>query len=163
MICVCVCVTVMIVLYYVFFCLLTVGFASVVTSIYLCLYYNVINAWSFWYLFHSFQVYYYYVSLIYIYTLHHIFMKFGILKEDSFEAWHVELCLSIIEQFTLEGAITEKWQCLCNAFAYCSKLVHVSAMKFRWHTPSLVKFGVLYWKAGLNTHVSLVALRCLTP
>ncbi|XP_076868241.1 sodium- and chloride-dependent transporter XTRP3 isoform X2 [Brachyhypopomus gauderio] len=29
--------------------------ASVVTSIYLCLYYNVINAWSFWYLFHSFQ------------------------------------------------------------------------------------------------------------
>ncbi|KAK2815372.1 hypothetical protein Q7C36_023638 [Tachysurus vachellii] len=32
-----------------------VGFASVVTSIYLCLYYNVINAWSFWYLFHSFQ------------------------------------------------------------------------------------------------------------
>jgi len=23
---------------------------------YLCLYYNVINAWSFWYLFHSFQV-----------------------------------------------------------------------------------------------------------
>uniref|UniRef100_G3NKA5 Transporter n=2 Tax=Gasterosteus aculeatus TaxID=69293 RepID=G3NKA5_GASAC len=32
-----------------------VGFASVVTSLYLCLYYNVINAWSFWYLFHSFQ------------------------------------------------------------------------------------------------------------
>ncbi|XP_048881398.1 sodium- and chloride-dependent transporter XTRP3-like [Brienomyrus brachyistius] len=32
-----------------------VGIASVVTSIYLCLYYNVINAWSFWYLFHSFQ------------------------------------------------------------------------------------------------------------
>ncbi|KAF7692145.1 sodium- and chloride-dependent transporter XTRP3-like [Silurus meridionalis] len=32
-----------------------VGFASVITSIYLCLYYNVINAWSFWYLFHSFQ------------------------------------------------------------------------------------------------------------
>ncbi|KAF3840235.1 hypothetical protein F7725_018952, partial [Dissostichus mawsoni] len=29
--------------------------ASVVTSLYLCLYYNVINAWSFWYLFHSFQ------------------------------------------------------------------------------------------------------------
>ncbi|KPP62967.1 sodium- and chloride-dependent transporter XTRP3-like [Scleropages formosus] len=32
-----------------------VGIASVVASIYLCLYYNVINAWSFWYLFHSFQ------------------------------------------------------------------------------------------------------------
>ncbi|XP_034730804.1 sodium- and chloride-dependent transporter XTRP3-like [Etheostoma cragini] len=32
-----------------------VGLASVVTSVYLCLYYNVINAWSFWYLFHSFQ------------------------------------------------------------------------------------------------------------
>lgn len=32
------------------------GIASVVTSMYLCLYYNVINAWSFWYLFHSFQV-----------------------------------------------------------------------------------------------------------
>ncbi|MCJ8750270.1 hypothetical protein PDJAM_G00260700 [Pangasius djambal] len=32
-----------------------VGFASVITSIYLCLYYNIINAWSFWYLFHSFQ------------------------------------------------------------------------------------------------------------
>ncbi|XP_029927904.1 sodium- and chloride-dependent transporter XTRP3A [Myripristis murdjan] len=32
-----------------------VGFASVVTSLYLCLYYNIINAWSFWYLFHSFQ------------------------------------------------------------------------------------------------------------
>ncbi|XP_076594330.1 sodium- and chloride-dependent transporter XTRP3 [Chaetodon auriga] len=32
-----------------------VGLASVVTSLYLCLYYNVINAWSFWYLFHSFQ------------------------------------------------------------------------------------------------------------
>ncbi|KAL7840430.1 hypothetical protein AOLI_G00257530 [Acnodon oligacanthus] len=31
------------------------GIASVVTSLYLCLYYNVINAWSFWYLFHSFQ------------------------------------------------------------------------------------------------------------
>ncbi|XP_051576160.1 sodium- and chloride-dependent transporter XTRP3-like [Myxocyprinus asiaticus] len=31
------------------------GMASVVTSVYLCLYYNVINAWSFWYLFHSFQ------------------------------------------------------------------------------------------------------------
>ncbi|XP_059424584.1 sodium- and chloride-dependent transporter XTRP3-like [Carassius carassius] len=31
------------------------GIASVVTSMYLCLYYNVINAWSFWYLFHSFQ------------------------------------------------------------------------------------------------------------
>ncbi|CAG02771.1 unnamed protein product, partial [Tetraodon nigroviridis] len=32
-----------------------VGFASVVTSLYLCLYYNIINAWSFWYLFNSFQ------------------------------------------------------------------------------------------------------------
>ncbi|XP_063054973.1 sodium- and chloride-dependent transporter XTRP3-like [Engraulis encrasicolus] len=32
-----------------------VGIASVITSLYLCLYYNVINAWSFWYLFHSFQ------------------------------------------------------------------------------------------------------------
>ncbi|XP_028832094.1 sodium- and chloride-dependent transporter XTRP3 [Denticeps clupeoides] len=32
-----------------------VGIASVVTSLYLCLYYNVINAWSFWYLFQSFQ------------------------------------------------------------------------------------------------------------
>ncbi|XP_065126589.1 sodium- and chloride-dependent transporter XTRP3-like isoform X1 [Paramisgurnus dabryanus] len=31
------------------------GFASVVASLYLCLYYNIINAWSFWYLFHSFQ------------------------------------------------------------------------------------------------------------
>nr|XP_020476328.1 sodium- and chloride-dependent transporter XTRP3 [Monopterus albus] len=32
-----------------------VGLAGVVTSLYLCLYYNIINAWSFWYLFHSFQ------------------------------------------------------------------------------------------------------------
>ncbi|XP_049586257.1 sodium- and chloride-dependent transporter XTRP3 isoform X1 [Syngnathus scovelli] len=32
-----------------------VGLASVVASVYLCLYYNIINAWSFWYLFHSFQ------------------------------------------------------------------------------------------------------------
>uniref|UniRef100_A0A3Q0T6F1 Transporter n=1 Tax=Amphilophus citrinellus TaxID=61819 RepID=A0A3Q0T6F1_AMPCI len=31
------------------------GLASVVTSMYLCLYYNIINAWSFWYIFHSFQ------------------------------------------------------------------------------------------------------------
>uniref|UniRef100_A0A3Q3LG89 Transporter n=1 Tax=Labrus bergylta TaxID=56723 RepID=A0A3Q3LG89_9LABR len=31
------------------------GLASVMTSLYLCLYYNIINAWSFWYLFHSFQ------------------------------------------------------------------------------------------------------------
>ncbi|XP_054477474.1 sodium- and chloride-dependent transporter XTRP3-like [Anoplopoma fimbria] len=31
------------------------GLASVVTSLYLCLYYNIINAWSFWYLFNSFQ------------------------------------------------------------------------------------------------------------
>ncbi|KTG37754.1 hypothetical protein cypCar_00025623 [Cyprinus carpio] len=35
------------------------GIASVVTSMYLCLYYNVINAWSFWYLFHSFQYFFY--------------------------------------------------------------------------------------------------------
>ncbi|KAK7886696.1 hypothetical protein WMY93_026317 [Mugilogobius chulae] len=28
---------------------------DVVTSLYLCLYYNIINGWSFWYLFHSFQ------------------------------------------------------------------------------------------------------------
>ncbi|XP_026149951.1 sodium- and chloride-dependent transporter XTRP3 isoform X2 [Mastacembelus armatus] len=33
-----------------------VGLASVVTSLYLCLYYNIINAWSFWYLFHSFHL-----------------------------------------------------------------------------------------------------------
>ncbi|XP_036394448.1 sodium- and chloride-dependent transporter XTRP3-like [Megalops cyprinoides] len=32
-----------------------VGIASVVTSTFLCLYYNVINGWAFWYLFHSFQ------------------------------------------------------------------------------------------------------------
>ncbi|XP_057690916.1 sodium- and chloride-dependent transporter XTRP3A-like isoform X2 [Corythoichthys intestinalis] len=32
-----------------------VGLASVVASIYICLYYNIINAWSFWYLFNSFQ------------------------------------------------------------------------------------------------------------
>ncbi|KAM6893358.1 sodium- and chloride-dependent transporter XTRP3 [Xenentodon cancila] len=32
-----------------------IGLASVITSLYLCLYYNIINAWSFWYLFHSFQ------------------------------------------------------------------------------------------------------------
>ncbi|KAL4657418.1 sodium- and chloride-dependent transporter XTRP3-like [Arapaima gigas] len=32
-----------------------VGIASIIASVYLCLYYNVINAWSFWYLFHSFQ------------------------------------------------------------------------------------------------------------
>ncbi|XP_077455089.1 sodium- and chloride-dependent transporter XTRP3A [Stigmatopora argus] len=32
-----------------------VGLASVVASIYICLYYNVINGWSFWYLFNSFQ------------------------------------------------------------------------------------------------------------
>jgi len=32
------------------------GLASVLTSLYLCLYYNIINAWSFWYLFNSFQV-----------------------------------------------------------------------------------------------------------
>ncbi|XP_036372107.1 sodium- and chloride-dependent transporter XTRP3-like [Megalops cyprinoides] len=32
-----------------------VGIASVVTSVYLCVYYNVIIAWAFWYLFHSFQ------------------------------------------------------------------------------------------------------------
>ncbi|XP_066485274.1 sodium- and chloride-dependent transporter XTRP3 [Tiliqua scincoides] len=32
-----------------------VGFASVVVSFFLSMYYNVINAWAFWYLFHSFQ------------------------------------------------------------------------------------------------------------
>ncbi|XP_068838648.1 sodium- and chloride-dependent transporter XTRP3 isoform X3 [Capricornis sumatraensis] len=32
-----------------------VGVASVVVSFFLCTYYNVINAWAFWYLFHSFQ------------------------------------------------------------------------------------------------------------
>lgn len=32
-----------------------VGLASVMASLYLCLYYNIINGWSFWYLFHSFQ------------------------------------------------------------------------------------------------------------
>lgn len=36
-------------------CLLT-GVASVVVSFFLSMYYNVINAWGFWYLFHSFQV-----------------------------------------------------------------------------------------------------------
>ncbi|TNN61115.1 Sodium- and chloride-dependent transporter XTRP3 [Liparis tanakae] len=38
-----------------FYMELAIGLASVVTSLYLCLYYNIINAWSFWYLFHSFQ------------------------------------------------------------------------------------------------------------
>lgn len=32
------------------------GVASVVVSFFLSMYYNVINAWGFWYLFHSFQV-----------------------------------------------------------------------------------------------------------
>ncbi|KAB0362504.1 hypothetical protein FD754_006660 [Muntiacus muntjak] len=32
-----------------------VGVASVLVSFFLCTYYNVINAWAFWYLFHSFQ------------------------------------------------------------------------------------------------------------
>uniref|UniRef100_A0A8B9X490 Transporter n=1 Tax=Bos mutus grunniens TaxID=30521 RepID=A0A8B9X490_BOSMU len=32
-----------------------VGVASVVVSFFLCMYYNVVNAWAFWYLFHSFQ------------------------------------------------------------------------------------------------------------
>lgn len=36
-------------------CLLP-GVASVVVSFFLSMYYNVINAWGFWYLFHSFQV-----------------------------------------------------------------------------------------------------------
>lgn len=36
-------------------CLLT-GLASVVVSFFLSTYYNIINAWAFWYLFHSFQV-----------------------------------------------------------------------------------------------------------
>uniref|UniRef100_A0A8C3X4M3 Transporter n=1 Tax=Catagonus wagneri TaxID=51154 RepID=A0A8C3X4M3_9CETA len=33
-----------------------VGVASVVVSFFLSMYYNVVNAWAFWYLFHSFQV-----------------------------------------------------------------------------------------------------------
>lgn len=32
------------------------GVASVIVSFFLSMYYNVINAWAFWYLFHSFQV-----------------------------------------------------------------------------------------------------------
>lgn len=32
------------------------GVASVVVSFFLSMYYNIINAWAFWYLFHSFQV-----------------------------------------------------------------------------------------------------------
>ncbi|XP_053323298.1 sodium- and chloride-dependent transporter XTRP3A-like isoform X2 [Spea bombifrons] len=32
-----------------------VGIASVMISFFLCIYYNVINSWAFWYLFHSFQ------------------------------------------------------------------------------------------------------------
>lgn len=32
------------------------GLASVVASFFLATYYNIINAWAFWYLFHSFQV-----------------------------------------------------------------------------------------------------------
>uniref|UniRef100_A0A8C6U8D9 Transporter n=1 Tax=Neogobius melanostomus TaxID=47308 RepID=A0A8C6U8D9_9GOBI len=32
-----------------------VGIASVLISLYYCLYYNILNGWSFWYLFHSFQ------------------------------------------------------------------------------------------------------------
>jgi len=32
------------------------GIASIVVSFFLSMYYNVINAWAFWYLFHSFQV-----------------------------------------------------------------------------------------------------------
>lgn len=35
---------------------LPTGVASVVVSFFLSMYYNVINAWAFWYLFHSFQV-----------------------------------------------------------------------------------------------------------
>lgn len=35
---------------------LRTGVASVVVSFFLSMYYNVINAWAFWYLFHSFQV-----------------------------------------------------------------------------------------------------------
>jgi hypothetical protein len=32
------------------------GIASMMVSFFLSIYYNVINAWGFWYLFHSFQV-----------------------------------------------------------------------------------------------------------
>nr|XP_044992185.1 sodium- and chloride-dependent transporter XTRP3 isoform X4 [Jaculus jaculus] len=42
-----------------------VGVASVVASFFLSMYYNVINAWSFWYLFHSFQVVYFTALLPY--------------------------------------------------------------------------------------------------
>lgn len=35
---------------------LLTGLASVVVSFFLSTYYNIINAWAFWYLFHSFQV-----------------------------------------------------------------------------------------------------------
>ncbi|XP_014417450.1 sodium- and chloride-dependent transporter XTRP3 isoform X4 [Camelus ferus] len=42
-----------------------VGVASVVVSFFLSMYYNVINAWAFWYLFHSFQVVYFTASLPY--------------------------------------------------------------------------------------------------
>ncbi|XP_043972155.1 sodium- and chloride-dependent transporter XTRP3-like isoform X2 [Gambusia affinis] len=45
------------------------GLASVVTSMYLCLYYNIINAWSFWYLFHSFQVVYFTATFPYVVLL----------------------------------------------------------------------------------------------
>ena len=36
--------------------LVPTGVASVVVSFFLSMYYNVVNAWAFWYLFHSFQV-----------------------------------------------------------------------------------------------------------
>ncbi|XP_052042825.1 sodium- and chloride-dependent transporter XTRP3 isoform X3 [Apodemus sylvaticus] len=42
-----------------------VGVASVVVSFFLSMYYNVINAWGFWYLFHSFQVVYFTASMPY--------------------------------------------------------------------------------------------------
>ncbi|XP_049718400.1 sodium- and chloride-dependent transporter XTRP3 isoform X1 [Elephas maximus indicus] len=42
-----------------------VGVASVVVSFFLSMYYNVINAWGFWYLFHSFQVVYFTALLPY--------------------------------------------------------------------------------------------------
>nr|XP_028606381.1 sodium- and chloride-dependent transporter XTRP3 isoform X2 [Podarcis muralis] len=46
-----------------------VGIASVIVSFFLSMYYNVINAWAFWYLFHSFQVVYVTATLPYVVLL----------------------------------------------------------------------------------------------